>query len=53
MLLKNILRELRNQLSIVLGGSKNLQEVSQRTPTHTKQETWRTADSDVNPSLTF
>jgi hypothetical protein len=27
MLLKNILRELRKQLSIILGDSKNLQEV--------------------------
>jgi hypothetical protein len=59
MLLKNILREPQNYLSIFLGDSTNLWEVLTpfaaflRGPLTQKKENWRTADPVVNPPRRF
>jgi hypothetical protein len=59
MLLKKILGELRNQLSINFGDSTNLQEVLMPFaaflggPLTQKKGNCRTADSVVNPSRRF
>ncbi len=59
MLLKNILGEPRNYLSIILGDSANLREVLMHfavflgEPLTQKNENWKTAELVVNPTWRF